>query len=142
MKDRAPAEAGEAGHLRKLRQRPPQVVPVDLGAEQAVGSTAQPVHKSQVALPVTHVMTGSVGAFLPEPPARQLRRILSEEVLLGAAGDTRGSQTAAQQLGATALAGAHEGNSPLATPPGPELPDNKFATGRASGTMPGWGCRS
>src|SRR6185437_15154768 len=81
--DRGPVQAGEAGHLRKLRQCPSQAVPVDLGAEHAVGSAAQPVHKGQVALSVAHVMTGSVGPLLPEAPVRQLGRILSEEVLLG-----------------------------------------------------------
>jgi hypothetical protein len=39
---------------------------VDLGAEHAVGRTAQPVRKGQVALPAAHVRTGSVGA----PPPR------------------------------------------------------------------------
>ena len=107
--DRAPVQAGEAGHLRELRQRPSQGVPVDLGAEHAVGSSAEPVHKGQVALSVAHVMTGGVGSLLPEAPVvRQLGRILGQEVLPGAAGDARGCQAAAQQLGATARAGAHE----------------------------------
>ena len=53
-------------------------------------------------------MTGSVGPLLPEAPVRKLGRILGEEVLLGAAGDASGGQAAAQQLGATARAGAHE----------------------------------
>jgi hypothetical protein len=106
--DRGTVQAGEAGHLRKLRQRPSKGVPVDLGAEQAVGSTAQPVHKGQIAFFATHVMTGSEGPLLPEAPVRKPGRILGQEVLPGAAGDARGCQAAAQQFGATARAGAHE----------------------------------
>ena len=53
-------------------------------------------------------MTGSEGPLLPEAPVRQLGRILGQEVLPGASGDARSGQAAAQQLGATARAGAHE----------------------------------
>ena len=53
-------------------------------------------------------MAGGVVPLLPEAPVRKPGRILGEEVLPGAAGHARGGQAAAQQLGATALAGAHE----------------------------------